>query len=60
MPEKKKVKEITDSQLIKIKPVTDNQKVSFDAFKKDKIFFNMVLLELEKLLLHYTLHLKKF
>ena len=28
MPEKKKAKEITDSQLIKIKPVTDNQKVA--------------------------------
>ena len=37
MPEQKKVKEITDSQLIKIKPVTDNQKVSFDAFKKNKV-----------------------
>ena len=39
MPEKKKVKEITDSQLIKIKPVTDNQKVSFDAFKKGQNIF---------------------
>ena len=39
MPEKKKAKEITDSQLIKIKPVTDNQKVAFDAFKKGQNIF---------------------
>ena len=39
MPEKKKVKEITDSQLIKIKPVTDNQKVTFEAFKKGQNIF---------------------
>ena len=39
MSEQKKVKEITDSQLIKIKPVTDNQKVSFEAFKKGQNIF---------------------
>jgi|TARA_R110000744_G_scaffold8122_9_gene27396 predicted ribonuclease YlaK len=39
MSEQKKVKEITDSQLIKIKPVTDNQKVTFEAFKKGQNIF---------------------
>jgi len=39
MSEQKKVKEITDTQLNKIKPVTDNQKVSFEAFKKGQNIF---------------------
>jgi predicted ribonuclease YlaK len=39
MATQKKVKEITDSQLVNIKPVTDNQKVAFDAFKKGQNLF---------------------
>ena len=39
MSEQKKAKEITDSQLIKVKPVTDNQKVTFEAFKKGQNIF---------------------
>ena len=31
-----KKKEITNSDLVKIEPVTDNQKVVFDSYKKGK------------------------
>ena len=36
--------EITNSDLVKIEPVTDNQKVVFESYKKGKINFYMVVL----------------
>ena len=43
MSEQKKAKEITDSQLIKVKPVTDNQKVTFEAFLRGLTFDNSII-----------------
>ena len=36
MSSKKVAKDIVQSSLIDIKPITDNQKIVFDSWKKDK------------------------
>ena len=56
-----KKQDVKIDDLVTIKPITDNQKVVFSDLKKiTKNYSFMVLLELEKLLFHCTLHLRKY
>ena len=57
-----KKQDVKIDDLVTIKPITDNQKVAFEAFKKDnkELFLHGMLLVLERLLFLCTLHLKKY
>ena len=56
-----KKQDVKIDDLVTIKPITDNQKVAFEAWKKDnKELFLHGLLELERLLFPCISHLKKY
>ena len=41
---------INNGMLVDVEPITDNQKVLFDHYAKERIYLHMVLLELVRLL----------
>ena len=49
-----KKKDVTIDSLVKVKPITDNQKLVFEEYKKDRICSSMVLQAQVKLLYHCT------
>ena len=52
-----KKQDIKLDNLVTVKPITDNQKVVFNAWRKEnKNLFCLVQLEQAKLLYHFTLH----
>ena len=55
-----KKQDVKIDDLVTIKPITDNQKVAFEAFKKDNKELFLHALELERLLFLCTLHLRKY
>ena len=55
-----KKQDVKIDDLVTIKPITDNQKVAFEAFKKDNKELFLHAAELERLLFLCTLHLRKY
>ena len=51
-----KKKEISSAELVKIEPITDNQKLVFEGHKADKNGFYFGCAGTEKHLYHYILH----